>query len=410
MASTSRTHIAKQEELVAESAVQLRDDDPITPVEGQLWINTFENKLKLKKDNDIKILVEGHIGAAAQLQASGILDAAISRSYYKSSSEPFAVTSVANLVEGVSLVFRVTNPAANVKTVQTITALNSASITDGSLFYVNSAMDVRKYFTWFDKDGLGLATPAVAGRTGIRVVYTPGRKNKTTVTCPAASSLSTGQHFLLSSANNATNYYVWINKDGGGINPNVAGRTGISVAVVGADTSTQVASKISAAIAAVNLDFTSSSAGSVVTFENTVIGATTATANGTMGGITIATPVVGAGADTATQVAQAIFAAMTAVSVGTGGIADFFGTSPVTSTLTLTNQITGYTSPPIDVNSSMVPVVTVAGSGGYILTVPNTFYFDDTNSTATIQGGKTVLFRMFRSGAFILCASSQYTT
>jgi hypothetical protein len=413
--STTTTHIVKQEEDVNEVAVQLRDDDPTTPAEGQTWLNTSQNKLKLKKDNDIRILIEGHIGAAIQLQADGIIDAAKSRSYYKDSTVPFAVTATANIVEGVSVNFRITNTAANIKAAYSLTALNPTSIVDGSLFYINSAMDIRKYYVWFDRDGLGLSTPAIAGRTGIRVQYTAGRKNKSTVTVPAGSAFPANtsgspQYFTLSSANNATNYYVWYNNNSTGGNPLLSGKTGIAVAILPADTAAQVASKTAAAIAAVNLDFTATAAGSTVTIENVNIGTCTATANVSVGGLTVSTLVVGAASQTATDVAVAIYTAMTATTVGVSGVADFTGVLPTTPTLSITNQVTGYTTAPTDVSSGMVPSVTVVGSGGYVISAPNNFYFDDSASLPIIQGGKSVLYRMFRSGSFILCAASQYTT
>lgn len=53
-----------------------------------------------------------------------------------------------------------------------------------------------------------------------------GKKNKTCVSLDTVT-LTGGEHFLISSLD--TDYYVWIDMDGGSVDPSVAGRTGIEV-------------------------------------------------------------------------------------------------------------------------------------------------------------------------------------
>lgn len=56
-----------------------------------------------------------------------------------------------------------------------------------------------------------------------------------------ATTIASNDYFLISSAGNARNYYVWENKDAGGTDPEVPGRTGIEVATTTGMTDIQVA-------------------------------------------------------------------------------------------------------------------------------------------------------------------------
>lgn len=81
-----------------------------------------------------------------------------------------------------------------------------------------------------------------------RRVQIQGQGQTTQIVCQAASTLTTGDYFLLNGPNNVTNYYVWYNKATGGGDPAVANRTGIEVAVGGGDTNAQVATATKNAI------------------------------------------------------------------------------------------------------------------------------------------------------------------
>lgn len=398
--ATTKTHIGKQEEDIAESAVQIRTDDPVSPADKQLWLNTTQNRVKLRDGNDTKIILEGHIGAALLLQSDGIMNAALSRSYYKDVTAPFALNSIANLVEGLTMRLRVNNPSAKVKAIYTVQTNNSEDVPDGSMFNINAALDAFKYYVWMDKDGLGLATPVVSGRTGLRVVYTAGRKNKSTFTQVAGANITSGQYFVINNANNATSFYVWFNKDAGGGNPNVPGKTGISVAINGTDTANQVAGKV--AVALTNANFTSSSTGAVVTSENNAIGSTTASANGTVPGLVVATTIVGANAQTATEIAVNVAAVINATGKFTVPV-------PSTPTMTITAFDFGYATPPGDINTGFIVLVATPGSGGINVVMPNTFFLDTPNPTAFVDGGQSVMFEFFRSGSLVFVVTSKFT-
>ena len=73
------------------------------------------------------------------------------------------------------------------------------------------------------------------------------------------------KYFILEDAL-GVGYYVWFNVDGLGVDPAVAGRTGIEVAILSTDTVVQIATKVSTAINAdAPTSFTATSASSKVT-------------------------------------------------------------------------------------------------------------------------------------------------
>jgi len=106
----------------------------------------------------------------------------------------------------------------------------------------------------------------------LRLVYTStaiGIQTVTTVADVAGSLNST--YFLLDSANGGTNYYVWINVDSGGVDPAIAGRTGVPVAIAEDDTAADIATAVAAAIDAL-ATFAAAAVGPVVTVTNSAGG------------------------------------------------------------------------------------------------------------------------------------------
>jgi hypothetical protein len=112
------------------------------------------------------------------------------------------------------------------------------------------------------------------------------------VVCGDAASLTTGDYFLLYAGADATNYYVWINKDAGGGDPAVASSTGIEVAVTTGDTAAQVATAVAAAIHA-EADFTATANTATVTITAAAGGITSETEDFNTG-FTISTTTYGA--------------------------------------------------------------------------------------------------------------------
>ena len=98
----------------------------------------------------------------------------------------------------------------------------------------------------------------------------------TEVTVLAASGITTGDYFLLYSATDATSYYLWYNKNSGGGDPAISGKTGIAVAIATSDANTVVATATRDAInSTAGTDFTATAASAVVTITNDAKGSTT---------------------------------------------------------------------------------------------------------------------------------------
>jgi hypothetical protein len=50
---TKRVHIARQEETIQEKGLQIRDSDPSTPIENQLWLNIATNSINVAKSGGV---------------------------------------------------------------------------------------------------------------------------------------------------------------------------------------------------------------------------------------------------------------------------------------------------------------------------------------------------------------------
>jgi len=109
----------------------------------------------------------------------------------------------------------------------------------------------------------------------------------TSIVCPAASLLTAGEYFLLNSANDARQYYVWIDKDSTGADPMVADFIGIKWSISTGNTATQVATALANSLEVLD-DFVASSATATVTVSNSANGVTTDAVNVNVGGGSIA--------------------------------------------------------------------------------------------------------------------------
>jgi hypothetical protein len=94
--------------------------------------------------------------------------------------------------------------------------------------------------------------------------------------------ISSGDYWLLNSANNDREYYVWYRVNGIGSDPALNGKTGIQVNIKSYHTGTQIASASASAINLVYTDFTASSSSNILTVTNTIPGVTTNSSVGTM--------------------------------------------------------------------------------------------------------------------------------
>lgn len=214
---------------------------------------------------------------------------------------------------------------SNISTVADVAgSLNSTYFT----FY--TALDAVKYYVWYD-DGAGV-DPAIPGATGIQVIYADGDSantiagnTRTAVTGSGAAVAVTGatnhviltnnlmgnstnasngaaspgfgyvitqgvssnlnsKYFLLSDANDAHLYYVWINVNSQGVDPAIAGRTGVPIAVAAGASAGTIGTAIASAVAALNATNSFTTSGTTtVTITNKVTGPYTPMADGTTG-------------------------------------------------------------------------------------------------------------------------------
>lgn len=87
-----------------------------------------------------------------------------------------------------------------------------------------------------------------------------------------------GTYFLLNSAKDATEYYVWFDLDGGSVDPAPAGKTGIEINVTTGDSASVIAAAVQAAIDALG-DFDATVSGAVVDVKGAAVGEVTDSAD-----------------------------------------------------------------------------------------------------------------------------------
>lgn len=133
-----------------------------------------------------------------------------------------------------------------------------ANTTDGGYFLLSSANNTRQYFVWFSKSG----RPAI-----------------TDVTFPAFAGITNGGYFLINSANNTNKYFVWFDSTGTTSTPtgsDTVGRIGVRIPITAGMTATDVANAVIAAGSG-STDFNLSTTGvaGVVRFTDLANGPTT---------------------------------------------------------------------------------------------------------------------------------------
>lgn len=124
--------------------------------------------------------------------------------------------------------------------------------------------------------------PKLNAVSGLLLLDVKEAAEVTRVTTIAGASVPQSSYFTFAAAFDSTEYYVWYNVNGGGVDPAVVGKTGIMVAVALADTASQVASATMTAInTAAGADVTATVLVDVVTITNDIVGPATDAAQGT---------------------------------------------------------------------------------------------------------------------------------
>lgn len=108
----------------------------------------------------------------------------------------------------------------------------------------------------------------------IRAVYTDTGAGIQTITTVADSSGSlNNKYFFISAGNNGTSYYVWINVDSGGTDPNLPGKTGVEIDISQNDSNSTVAAAVDTALSGIaGTPFAVSTTDNVCTVTNSTSG------------------------------------------------------------------------------------------------------------------------------------------
>lgn len=174
--------------------------------------------------------------------------------------------------------------------------ISGAYINDGIGTISFSSGNPSDYFISGSKIRLGGFTPdtgvlnqaqiistlnASTSTTGDTTTGVAEETDFTTVADVAGSLNST--YFFLYSANDVNAYYVWLNVDNTGTDPNIAEKIGVRVNIASGATNNDVATAIRSALNGFGGDFTTSGATNHVIVTNSSVGATTNYSPGTTG-------------------------------------------------------------------------------------------------------------------------------
>jgi hypothetical protein len=257
-------------------------------------------------------------------------------------------------------------------------------------------------------------TPTVVSTNGEATnsySFVTGRQQSTSIICvnDSANSLN-GKYFLLNSANDYHQYYVWYKTSGGtASDPAVSGRTGIEVFISTGETAANVALKTANTLSRYIFDFISSASSSTVTVTNIDDGYTTTAANGTTS-FTFSTLVSGRGERYVPEITRCIFPAGSTFNAS--GTANYFKIYPPfdrppyyvwyhcgTST---DPAITGYSAIQVNITAAdsaatvasatntainLINTVFSASVNSSTVTITNVDYGPATDSTSSMPGG-----------------------
>ena len=134
-------------------------------------------------------------------------------------------------------------------------------------------------------DILTIGTDFNAANQGEFAIVKPksAQSEITRVTTVPSTEITTGTHFLLNNAGDVIEYYVWYNKNGGGGDPGLAGKTGVEVAITLVDTDEEIATKTKNLLDPLG-DFTVGLQSNVLTITTVGKNFTTNSADGDIGG------------------------------------------------------------------------------------------------------------------------------
>lgn len=231
--------------------------------------------------------------------------------------------------------------------------IDGASI-NGSVATMNfSSGDPSQYFISGDQVNLNGFTTSVGTINGPQTISTLFPAFSTTGTTSAgvfqvtqvttvadASNSLAGTYFTIDNANDITQYYVWYNVSGNGLDPSIAGLTPIRVNINTNDTANTVATNTGAAITAqAGTDFTTSVTTNVLTITNSLEGPSTNATPGTSG-FTVSITTTGVSGNIITSIGSITGINVGAFIHGTGIPANTYVTNIGISNITISNDVT----------------------------------------------------------------------
>ncbi len=160
---------------------------------------------------------------------------------------------------------------------------------------INTGAVAGKTITLTDASSLRAKQTAAGGDT--TVVVDSGEGDGVVATFAAGANSNLNSKYLnFSDATDAHKYYLWLNVNGEGVDPTVATRTGVPLAIAAGASANTIATAARAAIGALGSSayFTTGGSSAVCTITNKKVGTSTDTADGTAAtGFTISTTTQG---------------------------------------------------------------------------------------------------------------------
>lgn len=268
---TSRTHIARQEEFVDEVGIQLRADDPATPTQDQVWLNTYENRLKARVGGVTRVYYDSLATGSMEVPGTNVIDGNKSYNYFKTLIAETTLT-FENMHDGMPVRLLLENFQTNSYRTFIATLPPSTLMNAGNYWYFKTASNMKQYHVWYDFNGSGANEPVLLGSTPVRVIMTSGRKEKSTIKMKSPAGNSLAGMFIYAKIYNASNteYYIWWNIDGSGGDPfpPAGDPNEIMVTASSSNTAENMASLTAQAINNAGYGFVASVSGDTVTIEN----------------------------------------------------------------------------------------------------------------------------------------------
>lgn len=104
-----KIHVTAVEENIRESGIQVRIDEPVTPIENQIWLNPSTGAIKTRKNGETIVVFKGR---STSIEVTGnTVNASLANQFYDSINSN-KVYIIENLFDGEAIHLSVENVAA----------------------------------------------------------------------------------------------------------------------------------------------------------------------------------------------------------------------------------------------------------------------------------------------------------